>query len=335
MVKNSSAKTLWKKTAGVILGAFLLAGSLAVPSYAQSSYPDKPIRTIIIFPPGGGIDTVGRIVGTKLSETIGQPVVPENRAGAGGNVGLDFVAKARPDGYTLVVGSETLTLSPSLYKQLSYSPNDLQPVALVAQVPLILLARPDFPAKNLRELVEYAKANPGKVTYGTGGVGSAPHLGGELLKSLAGIDIVHVPYKGVSPAMVGMIGGEVDLAFISVAAAAAQVDAGKARALAVLGNTRALRLPDVPTTKEAGIDNLVVPIWYGILAPAGTPRAIVDKLNAEINKVTAMPEIKESIQKTGIEALSGGTPEQFSEFIKSEIAHWDKVIKDANIPKID
>ena len=335
MVKNSNTKTLWKKTASVILGTFLLAGSLAAPSYAQSSYPDKPIRTIIIFPPGGGIDTVGRIVGTKLSETIGQPVVPENRAGAGGNVGLDFVAKARPDGYTLVVGSETLTLSPSLYKQLSYDPKDLQPVALVAQVPLMLLARPDFPAKNLKELVEYAKANPGKVTYGTGGVGSAPHLGGELLKSLAGIDIVHVPYKGVSPAMVGMIGGEVDLAFISVAAAAAQVDAGKARALAVLGNTRALRLPDVPTAKEAGIDNLVVPIWYGILAPAGTPRDIVDKLNAEINKVTAMPEIKESIQKTGIEALSGGTPEQFAEFIKGEIAHWDKIIKDANIPKID
>jgi tripartite-type tricarboxylate transporter receptor subunit TctC len=321
--------------ASVILGVILLAGTLFAPAYAQS-YPDKPIRLIIIFPPGGGIDTVGRIVGTKLSDILGQPVVPENRAGAGGNVGLDFVAKARPDGYTLAVGSETLVLSPSLYKQLNYDAvKDFQPVALMAQVPVVLLVRPDFPAKTLTELVEYAKANPGKVTYGTGGVGSAPHLGGELLRSLAQIDIVHVPYKGVAAAVVGMMGGEIDMAFLASTAAVPQVQAGKVRALAVLSDTRAMQLPAVPTAREAGIDKLVVPIWYGLLAPAGTPKAIVDRLNAEVTKITALPEIKEKIQLAGIEPLSGITPEQFTDFIKSETALWAKVIEQANIPKID
>ena len=335
MEKNGSGKVFWKKPAGVFLGIFLLAGSLVTPSYAQS-YPDKPIRMVIIFPPGGAIDTLGRIVATKLSETIGQPVVPENRGGAGGNVGLDFAAKARPDGYTIVIGSETLVLSPSLYKQLSYdATKDLQPIARVAQVPVLLLVRPDFPAKTLRELVAYAKDNPRKITFGTGGVGSAPHLGGELLKNIEGIDIMHVPYKGVAPAMVGMLGGEIDLSILSVATAATQVDDGKVRALAVLSDSRALRLPDVPTAKEAGVDNLVVPIWYGFFAPAGTPRTIIDKLNAEINKVVAMPEVKESIQKAGMEVLSGGTPDEFAEFIKGEIPIWQKVIEGANIPKID
>ena len=335
MEQNSSAKTLWKKVAGLILGTFLLAGSFVMPSQAQS-YPDKPIRMVIIFPPGGGIDTVGRIIGTKLSETIGQPVVPENRAGAGGNVGLDFVAKARPDGYTLAVMSETLVLSPSLYKSLSYDPvKDLLPVARVAQVPVVLLVRPDLPIKNLNEFVEYAKSNPGKITYGTAGVGSAPHLGGELLKNLAKIDILHVPYKSVAAAVVGMMGGEVEAAFLAITAAAPQVEAGKVRALAVLSETRALSLPDVPTAKEAGIDNLVVPIWYGFVAPAGTPPNIINQLNSEINKITAMPDIKEKIQKAGIEPLPGSTPEEFSEFIKKEIPNWEKIINGANIPKID
>jgi tripartite-type tricarboxylate transporter receptor subunit TctC len=282
------------------------------------------------------VDNVGRIVATRLSETLGQPVVPENRAGAGGNVGLDFVAKARPDGYTLIHSTESLTMSPGLYNKLNYDAiKDFQPIAQTSVSPILLLAHPDFPAKTLKELVEYAKANPGKVTYGTGGVGSAPHLGGELLKSLANIDIVHVPYKGVVPALAGMMGGEVDLALLTPAAAAPQVEAGKARALAVLGNTRTPMLPDVPTAQEAGIDKLVVTGWYGLLAPAGIPKALVDRLNAEVTRITAMPEIQDNIRKFGVEPVSGPTPEQFAEFIKAEIPRWAKVAEDARIPKID
>ena len=334
-LRNWRASKQVLMAAGIALGA-LLIGTPSSSSYAQASYPDKPVRMIIIFPPGGGVDNVGRIVAAKLSESLGQPVVPENRAGAGGNVGLDFVAKARPDGYTLVHATESLTMSPGLYNKLSYDPiKDLQPIAQTARSPILLLARPDFPAKTLKELVEYAKANPGKVTFGTGGVGSAPHLGGELLKSVTGIDIVHVPYKGVVPALTGMIGGEVDLALLTPAAAAPQVEAGKARALAVLGETRAQLLPDVPTAKEAGVDNLVVSGWYGFLAPAGTPQAIIDRLGVEITKITAMPEVKEQIQKVGVEPVSGLTPEQFGEFIKAEIPRWSKVASDANVPKID
>ncbi|GHU34933.1 hypothetical protein AGMMS50256_29320 [Betaproteobacteria bacterium] len=333
--KYSGAAKRTIRSIGAVLGALLLIGTMVAPSYAQS-YPDKPIRLVIIFPPGGGVDNVGRIIATKLSEALGQPVVPENRAGAGGNVGLEFAAKARPDGYTIVHSTESLTMSPGLYNRLNYDPvKDLQPIAQTAVSPILMVIRPDFPAKNLKELVEYAKANPGKVTYGTGGVGSAPHLGGEMLKSLAKIDIVHVPYKGVVPALVGMMGGEVDMAFLTPAAAAPQVQAGKARALAVLGNTRALLLPDVPTAKEAGIDNFVVTGWYGFLAPAGTPQDIVNRLSVEVNKITAMPEIRENIQKFGVEPVTGSVPEQFAEFIKAEIPRWSKVAKDANIPKID
>ena len=326
-------KRFFMVVAGAMLG--LLLGTPSTPSYAQT-YPDKSIRMIIIFPPGGGVDNVGRIVAAKLSEVLGQPVVPENRAGAGGNVGLDFVAKARPDGYTLVHATESLTMSPGLYTKLSYDAvKDYQPIAQTSRSPILLVVRPDFPAKTLKEFVEYAKSNPGKVTFGTGGVGSAPHLGGELLKSVTGIDIVHVPYKGVVPALTGMIGGEVDMAILTPAAAAPQVEAGKARALAVLGETRAGLLPDVPTAKEAGVDNLVVTGWYGFLAPAGTPREVVDRLSSEITKITAMPEIQEKIRKVGVEPVSGPTPEQFADFIKAEIPRWAKVASDAKIPKID
>ncbi|GHU04706.1 MFS transporter [Betaproteobacteria bacterium] len=323
------------RSIGAVLVALFLFGTQVAPSYAQS-YPDKPIRLVIIFAPGGGVDSVGRIIATKLSEALGQPVVPENRAGAGGNVAFEFVAKARPDGYTLVFGAETLTMSPGLYNRLNYDPiKDLQPIAQTTESAILLFVRPDFPAKDLKEFVEYAKANPGKVTYGTGGVGSAPHLAGEMLKSLAKIDIVHVPYKGVAPALVGMMGGEVDMAILTPAAAAPQVQAGKARALAVLGNTRTRMLPDVPTTKEAGIDNFVVTGWYGILAPAGTPQDIVNRLSVEINKITAMPDTQDKIQKVGVEPVTGSTPEKFAEFINAEIPRWNKITKDANIPKID
>ncbi len=274
-------------------------------------------------------------MGPKLAERLGQPVVIDNRSGAAGNIGIEFAAKAQPDGYTIVLTSETLTLSPSLYKKLGYDAiKDLAPILLAAQVPLVVLVRPSLPVNTLKEFVEYAKANPGKLNYGSGGIGTAPQLASELLQSLAKINMLHVPFKGAVPAMIGLMGGEVDMQVAGIPVSIPHIQAGKVRALAVLSNERVPSLPNVPTAKEAGIDNFVVSIWFGIFAPAGTPRDIVNRLNAEWIKITAMPDTLEQIRKIGLEPLSG-TPEQFSEFLKAEIARWAKVVKDANIPSLD
>ena len=312
--------------------SFLFAATAA---NGASDYPNKPIRFVVPFPPGSTLDTVGRIMGQKLAERLGQPVVIDNRPGAGGNVGYEFVAKAKPDGYTIVINSAGLAISPSLYKKLNFDPiKDLAPISLVAQIPIMVLVRPSLPVKSLKELVDYAKTNPGKLSFGTGGVGTGPHLAGELFKTLAKIDIVHVPYKGAGPAMMSMIGGEIDMMLIVVPTALPQIQAGKVRALAVLSNERFPSLPNVPTAKEAGIDNWEVAVWYGVLAPAGTPRDIVDRLSAEWTKIAAMPDTMEKMQSAEVEPISG-TPEQFSAFLKAETVRWAKVIKEANILSID
>lgn len=318
-------------TAGVMAGvALLVAGGMMATASAQT-YPSKPIRLITPFPPGGGADIVGRIIGQKLAEQLGQPVVNENRPGAGGNTGIDYVAKARPDGYTLLLGSATLSISPSLYKKLSYDPiKDLTPLFMAAQTPIVVLVRPTLPVKTLKELVEYAKAHPGKVNFGSGGVGTVTHLASELIKSLAKINIVHVQYKGTNQAMIGLMGGEIDIVLIVVPNAVPQIQAGKVRALAVLSDVRLPSLPNVPTVKEAGIDNAETAAWYGLLAPAGTPRDIVNRLNAEWVKIASMTDTKEKMQNGGVDPMSS-TPEQFAEFLKSEIARWGRVVKEANI----
>ena len=286
---------------------------------------------ILPFQPGGTTDIIGRIIGQKYAERFGQPVVPENRPGAGSNLGIELAAKAKPDGYTMVLTSPALTVSPGLYKKLNYDPvKDLAPISMVVEGHYVLVIRPALPIKNLKELVAYAKANPGKLNYGSGGIGTAPHLAGELLKSLAKINIVHVPYKGANLAMTGVMAGEVDMVVIGITNAVAQIQAGKVRGLAVLSNARVPSLPDVPTAKEAGIDNFEVTSWYGLLAPAGTPRDIINRLNAEWAKIAADPDTKEKMQKAGFETVAV-TPEQFSEFIKQDIARWGKVIKEANL----
>ena len=321
-------------TAGAIVGAVLLIGAMVSPLCAQT-YPNKPIRFILPFAPGGSFDILGRIIGPKLAERLGQPVVPENRPGAGGNVGAEVTAKARPDGYTILLTGTTISLSPSLYRKLNFDPmKDFTPVSLVSQTPLVVVVKPSLPVKNLKEFVEYARANPGKLNFGSGGIASTPHLAGELLKSLAKIDIVHVPYKGVGPALIGLMGGEVDMVPASASAALPHVQSAKMRALAVLSNERIRSLPNVPTAKEAGIDNFDVTMWYGILAPAGTPRDIVSRLNAEWITIAAIPDTIEKIQKVGFEPMSR-TPEQFAGFFRAEIARWSRVIKEANIPTID
>jgi len=313
---------------------FVLVGAMVSPLCAQS-YPTKPIRFVLPYPPGGPTDFLGRLIGQKLGERLGQPVVPDNRPGAGGNVGTEVAAKAPPDGYTIAIGGLWLSISPSLYKKLNYDPlKDLAPISIVSQSPNLLLVHPSLPVKGLKDLVEYARTNPGKLNFSSSGVGSPLHLAGELFKSLVKIDVVHVPYKGGGgPALTALMGGEVQMMVLGPGASMPQINAYKVKALAALTTERIPSLPDVPTAKEAGID-LVVTSWHGILAPAGTPRDIVNRLSAEWTKIAAMPDIQEKMRNAGFEAKSS-TPEQFAEFIKAETTLWGKVIKEAKVPTID
>jgi tripartite-type tricarboxylate transporter receptor subunit TctC len=316
--------------AGVIIVAIFLV-TVMVATLGAQTYPNKPIRLILPFPPGGATDILGRIIGQKLSERLGQPVVADNRPGGAGNIGLEATAKAKPDGYTIVLTVQTIAISPSLFKKLNYDPaKDFTPITLVGQIPNVLVVRPALPVKSLKELVEYARANPRKLNYGSGGTGNANHLIFELLNNLEKIELVHVPYKGVNQAMIGLMAGEVDMVSIGPPAALPQIQSGKVRALAVLQKERVPTLPDVPTSKEAGIDNFEVVSWYGILAPAGTPPDIVNRLNAEWVKIAAMPDTREKMQNAGVEPLSSA-PAQFADFIKAETVRWSKVIKEANI----
>jgi tripartite-type tricarboxylate transporter receptor subunit TctC len=314
-----------------LLGTLLLAGALTAPLFAQP-YPHKPLRLIIPFPGGGGgADYVGRVIGQKLAERLGQPVVIENRPGAAGNIGIELVAKAQPDGYTLLLTTPSLTISPSLYKKLNYDPvKDLAPISLVAEIPNLFLVRPSLPVTNLKEFVTYARANPGKLNFGGSGIGSSTHLATVLFMSLAKVNLVNVTYKGSAQALIGMLGGEIDVIVIGPTAALPQIQSGRVRALAVLRNERLPSLPNVPTIKEAGVENSEVTTWYGILAPAGTPRDIMNRLNAEWIRIAAQPDTLEKMQNAGVETLSG-TPAQFAALIKAEIARWAKVIKDANV----
>jgi len=306
--------------------------ALTVPQTAQAqAYPSKPIRLVLPFPAGGPTDIVGRILGQKLSEALGQPVVQDNRPGAGGNLGADQVAKSPPDGYTLLLSSPSISISPSLYKKMPYDPQkDLAPISLIAGIPNVMLVHPSVPAKTLKEFVALAKARPGKLNFGSGGAGTTNHLASELLKTLTKTDIVHVPYKGSNQAMLALLGGEVDMVVIAVPPALPQIEAGRVRPLAVLNENRVATLPKVPTSKEAGIDNFVVPVWYGILVAGNTPRDIVNRLNTELGKIVAMPDVKERLAAAGVEPYHS-TPERFASFIKSEAVRYGQVIKNAGI----
>lgn len=308
----------------------LSVGTMVGEADAQA-YPVRPVRFILPFPPGGPTDLLGRAVGQKLSEQIGQPVVPENRGGAGGNLGLGLAAKAPPDGYTIVLSSPVIAIGPSLYKKLEFdAARDFAPISLIANIQNVMLVHPTVPAKTLKEFIQLARRNPGKLNFATGGVGTTTHLASELLQTMEKIKLVHVPYKGTGVALTALVGGETDMLVMAVPAALPMIKAGKVRPLAVLSKERNAVLPKVPTAKEAGVDNFVVPIWYGILASAGTPRQIIARLNQELVKALNSPDLKERLIAAGVEPVST-TPEEFAKYIRSETVRYAQVIKSAGI----
>jgi tripartite-type tricarboxylate transporter receptor subunit TctC len=316
-------------------GALALAGCMvwllaAGPAWAQS-YPVRPIRLILPFPPGGPTDITGRAIAQKLGEQLGQSVIPDNRPGAAGNIGLELAAKAPPDGYTIVLTAPPIAISPSLYKKLNYNAQkELAPISLVAEIQNIVVAHNSVPVKNLKDLIELARRNPGKLNFSSSGAGSTNHLASELLKGKYKLDMVHVPFKGSGPALVALMSGQVDWGTMAVPGAIPLVKAGKVRGLAVLSEKRVPALPQIPTAVESGVEGFVVSIWYGILAPAATPRNVINRLNSELHKVLASPDLKERLANSGVDPLTS-TPEQFASHIKSETVRYAKIIKDAGI----
>ena len=308
-----------------------LLALLACPlSAAAQKYPEKPIRLVVAFPTGAPY-LLAILMSEKLREALGQPVVPDFRAGAGGNIASELVAKAPADGYTLLLTSATIVISPSLFTKVAYDPfRDFAPITQVATVPNVLIVHPSVPAKTLNELVKLARAHPGKLNFGSGGLGSGSQLGSELFKTLTKINIVHVPYKGAALALQAMLGGEVDMVTSTVPATIPLVNAGKVRALAVMAPKRVAALPKVPTTAEAGMPELVVITWYGLFAPAGVKPDIIGRLNAEMVKLMNAPETKSKLAQVELDAATS-TPEEFAKFVRAEYEKWGRVIRDANI----
>jgi tripartite-type tricarboxylate transporter receptor subunit TctC len=309
--------------------AVLLAGAGA-PASAQT-YPNRPIHIIAPFPAGGGYDFLSRLIGSEMSKAFGQPVVVENKAGANGNIGTEAAAKSAPDGYTLLMGGNSpLALNVGLYAKLPYDPvKDFEAISRVATQPNLLAAHPKVPVKTVADLIQYAKANPGKLTYASNGNGSPQHLAAEQLKRMAGIDLVHVPYKGAAPTAAALLAGEVSIAFNIILLPLPHVQAGKLTGLAVASSRRSPLAPDIPTLAELGYP-IDIDTWYGLVAPAGTPKEVIAKLNAETVRVLNLPELKERTRSQGIE-LAGSTPEQFSAFLKADIAKWTQVIREFRI----
>ncbi len=322
-----------RNAAALLLLALLCNGVLAQTAAPGAAYPVKPIRLVVAFPPGASSDIVGRMLGQKISEPLGQQVVADNRAGAGGNLGIAVAAKSAPDGYTIVLATSSIAVSPALYLNPGYDAvKDLAPVARLTSIPNILIVHPSVPAKTLRQFINLARASPGKLNFGSGGAGTTNHLANELLKYLEKINIVHVPYKGVTQAMTAMMGGEVDEVVMPVTTAIAQVRAGKVRALAVLSERRITTLPDVPTAKEAGVDGFVMPVWYGMFAPATTPRDIVSRLHRELVRALEAPDIRERLAALDVEPWPG-TPEQLAELLRADMARFGAIVRSAGLPR--
>ena len=312
--------------AGLITSPFV-----AAQTPASDTYPSKPIRIIVGFAPGGATDIVGRAVAQKLQQSLGQPVVVENRAGGGSNIAAEIVSRAEPDGYTLLLGTIANATNMSIYRNLKYdTQRDFAPISQLMSAPSVLVVAPGMPAKSVRELVELTRAKPDTLTFASSGAGGSPHLAGEMLALRAGIRMIHVPYKGASPALADVISGAVDLGFQTALSALPVMQSGRLKALAVASNQRLRQLPDVPTMAEAGFPDFEVSSWNGLLAPARTPSAIIDRLHRELALIVRMPDIRERFDAQAAEPV-GSSPEQFRDYIEREIRRWGEVARSAQI----
>jgi len=310
--------------------ALVGAAALALPNGAVQAYPSKPVRLVLPYVPGGIIDTAGRHLALRLSEGLGQSVVAENRPGAGGMVGIDVVARSAADGYTIVLTDPGIVSNPTLQKDPPYDLKQVQAVSIVGSSPAVIVASQHLPVKTFAELIAYAKANPGKLNFASAGIGTAPHLAGEMIKLRTGIDMTHVPYRGIGAAYPDVMSGKVQLAFSSIAGAVPFTSDNRVRPLATTGAARSAVYPDVPTVAESGLPGFDVDLWIGIYAPAGLPPAVLAKLNGELNKVLQHPELKAALAKIGVEPR-GTTPEEAAAFTRSEFEKWKKVIVEGNI----
>jgi tripartite-type tricarboxylate transporter receptor subunit TctC len=304
----------------------------AATGAAAQTYPNKPIRMVVGYSPGGSVDVVGRLLGQELSKALGQPVVIDNKAGASGNIGTDFVAKAAPDGYTLLMGSAAaLAANPSLYKQLPFDPvRDLAPISLIAIQPNVLLVHPSIPVATVAELIAYAKAHPGTLNYGTSGTGSSQHIAGALFQQMTGIDILHVPYRGGAPASADLIAGQVQIIFQTAPEAMPLIGAKQAKALAVTSKQRVPALRDLPTIAEAGVPGYQSSGWLAVAAPAATPAAIIERLSAELVKITREPEVQTRLFDLGLDVI-GSSPDELGRFMKDEAASFREVVTTTHI----
>jgi len=321
----AAALAVSKRFAVVFLG--LLA---AAPGWTAGAYPEQPVKLVVPFPAGGSADILGRLIGQKLSERLKQQIVIENRPGAGGNIGTEIVARAKPDGYTLLMGTvSTHGINPNLYAQLPYDAvKSFEPIVLVARMPNVLVVNPSVAANSVQELIALARAKPGQITFASAGNGTSQHLSGELFKKMAGVELLHIPYKGNAPAVSDLLGGQVNMMFDNVAVSLTQVRAGKLRALAVTSAKRSPALPRVPTVAESGLPGYEILSWFGLFAPAGTPKEIVARINAEVVGVLDDKSVRERLGRDGIEP-GGGTPATFATFVQAELPRWAKLVRES------
>jgi tripartite-type tricarboxylate transporter receptor subunit TctC len=323
---------IWQSLLPAVAAVVFAQGDHVDLARAQSNYPNRPLQLVVTVPPGGAADLVGRLVGAKLADALGQPVVIANRGGAGGTIAAAAVAKSDPDGYTLLLNTiATHGIGPHIYANLPYDPaKDFAPVILVAKFPLIMSVNAELPAKSVADVIALAKAKPGQLSFASAGNGGAPHLAGELFKSLTGTNLLHVPYRGSGPAVVDLVAGRIAIMFDAVPSLYPFITAGKLRVLAAASPERHRLLPDIPSFAELGYPKIDISLWYGIVASGGTPAPIVQRLNAELVKVLAMPDIRKTLSDQGAD-VKGGTPDEFAAFMRDEQARWGPVVKQAGV----